>query len=242
FKTWVGAGAPEWGSAIAIPEQHRIVMQGGRAGSDAGDPTKVLRHELAHLALHESMGRLTPRWFDEGYASLAAGEWSRETTFETSMGLVWRSLPSTDQLEEGFYAGASRAEWSYAVAYRVVSELATLDSKNGLSNFFRTWKETGSREVALRRAFGMTGVQFDRHWQQRTRQRYGVLAVIANLSLIGGVFGVMLGPLFWMRRQRDRRRLEAMRAADAAQERALEESALAALLAEPKGSMDAPPL
>ncbi|HET7621085.1 MAG TPA: hypothetical protein VFK39_04190, partial [Gemmatimonadaceae bacterium] len=69
FRDWIGAGAPEWGAAVAIPSEHRIVMQGSRAGSDAGDPMRVLRHELAHLALHEYLGDLPPRWFDEGYAS-----------------------------------------------------------------------------------------------------------------------------------------------------------------------------
>ena len=86
-------------------------------------------------------------------------------------------------------------------------------------------------EIALRSAYGMTGAQFDRYWQQRTRRQYGALALVANLSLVGGIFGLLLGPLFWNRRRRDRRRLEAMRAADEAQDRALRESALAALLA-----------
>ncbi|MDQ8164030.1 MAG: hypothetical protein P3C10_15740, partial [Gemmatimonadota bacterium] len=74
FRQWVGPHAPEWGAAIAIPDEQRLVLQGSRAGSAAGDPVVVLRHELAHLALHEWLGRLPPRWFDEGYASVTAGE------------------------------------------------------------------------------------------------------------------------------------------------------------------------
>ena len=225
-------GAPEWGSAIAVPDERLIIMQGNRAGSDAGDPLVVLRHELAHLALHEIMGRLPPRWFDEGYASFTAGEWNRERSFETSIGMVWNALPSRDTLEAGFFAGSSRAEWSYAVAHRIVSELAVLDPVRGLSNFFSYWKESGSFEVALRQAYGMTGAQFDKHWQQQTRRRYGVLAIVANFTLVGGFFGLLLGPLFWMRRQRLRQKLNAMRAADAAQEEAMRQSALTALLAE----------
>ncbi len=231
FREWVGPHAPEWGAAIAILDEQRIVMQGSRAGSDAGDPRVVLRHELAHLALHEAMGPLPPRWFDEGYASVAAGEWNRESTFETSIGLVWHTLPSRTALEEGFYQGASRAEWSYAIAHRVVTELSALDPHNGMRNFFREWKASGSFEVGLRTAFGMTSAQFDRHWQSQTRQRYGALALLANLSLVAGVFGVLLGPLFVLRKRRDRRKLDAMRRADAAQEQALRESALAMLLA-----------
>ncbi len=233
FREWAGAGAPEWGAAVAIPSERRIVMQGSRAGSDAGDPPRVLRHELAHLALHEHMGTMPPRWFDEGYASYAAGEWNRESAFETSVGLIWQTLPSRDTLEAGFSAGASRAEWSYALAQRIVVEMAALDPRNGLRNFFADWKASGSMETGLRQAFGMTGVAFDRHWQAKTRQRYGALGLVTNLSMVGGLFGVLLGPVFWSRRRRDRRKLEAMRAAEAAQERVLRESALEALLAEP---------
>ena len=43
---------------------------------------------------------------------------------------------------------------------------------------------------------------------------------------------VLLGPMWWRRRKRQRLRLEAMRAADAAQEERERESALAALLGE----------
>ncbi len=223
FRQWVGPSAPEWGAAIALPDEQRIVMQGGRAGSDAGDPLVVLRHELAHLALHEAMGRLPPRWFDEGYASVAAHEWTRELSIETSNGLVWRALPTLEQLDDGFAAGASRATWSYALAYRVVEEMTALDAQNGLANFFVYWKQTGAFEPALRRAFAMTGEAFDKQWQHQTRLRFGALAVVTDLSAALGFFAVLLGPLFWMRRRRNRDRLDAMRRVDAAQERAEQE-------------------
>ena len=233
FRAWVGPNTPEWGAAIAIPDERRIVMQGSAASSDAGDPMVVLRHELAHLALHETMGRLPTRWFDEGYASVAAGEWSREVALETSLGLVWRTLPSRDSLEFGFSYGTSRAQFSYAVSQRIVAELAALDPENGLRNFFVYWKESGSFEVAVRRAYGLTSAQFDQHWQQRTLRQFGVLSVAANLSLIGGVFGLLLGPLFYMKRRRYKKRLEAMREADAVQDRERAARALEALIAAP---------
>ena len=234
FRQWIGESAPEWGAAIAFPSEQRIVMQGSRAGADAGNPLVVLRHELAHLALHETLGRLPPRWFDEGYASVAAGEWTREIALETSVAMMWRTLPSRAELEQGFQGGASQAQWSYALAHRVVAEMQSIDAKNGLRNFFARWQETRSFESALRLSYGLTGTQFDRYWQTRTRRRYGALAVVANLSLIMGVFGLLLGPLFVMRRRRDRRRLTAMLYAEAAQEAAQEdafrESALAAIM------------
>jgi hypothetical protein len=230
LRRWVGDAAPEWGAAFAIPSQRTVIVQGGRAGSDAGDPLVVLRHELAHLALHEALGPLPPRWFDEGYASFAAGEFTREQAFETSVGMVWRTLPSLEVLENGFVRGGMEAAWSYAMAHRIVSELDALGGERGLANLLQYWKETGSFEKAVRSAYGMTGEAFEKHWQARTRQRYGALSFVTNVSVAVGLFSLVLVPLFILRRQRDRRKLEAMRAADAAQEAAARESALQALL------------
>ena len=233
FRAWAGAGAPEWGAAIAVPSERRIVMQGRRAGSDAGDPLVVFRHELAHLALHEYLGDLPPRWFDEGYASYAAEEWGRDETLATNVALLVRGMPGLDSLEAGFYAGARRAEESYALAHRAVADLASLDPERGLALFFRYWRETGRFDRAVRLAYGVTQPGFEELWQQRTRRRYGVLALVGNLSIAMSVFLVAFIPLWLARRRRDRARLEAMRAADAAAERAERDSMLTALLGEP---------
>lgn len=230
LRAWVGPYAPEWGAAFAFPDQRRIVMQGRGAGSDAGDPRVVLRHELAHLALHEAMGPLPPRWFDEGYASFAAGEWTREQAFETSLGMVWRTLPTLDELERGFTGGGVEASWSYAMAHRVVSELDQLGGEAGLTNFLSYWKQTGSFEKAVRGAYGLTGEAFEKHWRAQTRSRYGALSFVTNVSVAVGLFSLVLVPLFLIRRRRDRRKLEAMRAADALAEEEARRSALQAIL------------
>jgi hypothetical protein len=230
FRDWVGAGAPEWGAAIAFPAERRIVMQGQRAPSSAGDPVQVLRHELAHLALHEAMGDLPPRWFDEGYAAFAAGEWGREEVLATSFALVLRGLPTLDSLDAAFYGGETRAGAAYALAYRAVSDLAALDPERGLALFFRYWRASGSMDRAVREAYGITLHEFEARWRARTLRRYGALAVAADLTMALALVGLLVVPLYVARRRRDRRRLAALVAADEAAERAARESALEELL------------
>lgn len=231
FEELVGPSAPEYGAAIAFPRERRIVMQGSTAGSDAGDPIRVLRHELAHLALYEALGDLPPRWFDEGYASVAAGEWGREELLATSVALIWRGVPTLDQLEASFAGGAGRAAAAYALSYRAVVELASLDEARGLGTFFRSWQETGSMELAVRSAFNETLGGFQQLWQQRTRRRYGALALFADFTLTVSVLAVVLLPLYAARRRRDRQRLASMARAEANAERQERESAIEALLA-----------
>lgn len=230
FREWVGPGAPEWGAAISFPESERIVMQGRSAGSDAGDPREVLRHELAHLALHEFLGDLPPRWFDEGYASYSAREWSREDALAANLALAIRGTPTFDELDAEFSAGSTTAQNAYALAYRAVVELVALDPAHGLSRFFEAWKREGNMDRAMRATYGETLNGFERLWRQRTRRRYGALALVSDVTVAALILVVIVIPLYLARRRRDRKRLAALLAADEVAERAARASAIEALL------------
>lgn len=230
FRRWIGPAAPEWGAAVAFPESNRIVMQGRGAGSDAGDPIEVLRHELAHLALHEALGSLPPRWFDEGYASFAANEVARDAILGANLGLLFRGMPSLDSLDAGFEGGSLRAEGTYALAYRAVAELAAGDPERGLTLFFRYWKESGRFDVAVRSAYGVTQEQFEQTWRLRTRRRYGGLALAADLSIAAAITLFIVMPFYVIRRRRDRLRMAALVRADEEAERREAASAIDALL------------
>ena len=232
FRALIGPSAPEWGAAVAFPRSQRIVMQGRFVGAEVGDPLEILRHEVAHLALHEYLGDLPPRWFDEGYASYAAGEWDREETLTTNFALVLRGVPTFEALEEGFYAGAQQATGAYALAYRAVAELAALDRERGLALFFERWRETGSMDSAMRSSYAVTFDGFEKLWQTRTRRRFGALALVTDLAIVGvGVLAVLV-PLRQAQKRRRRQRLELLRESERAAERARREQALDEILRE----------
>jgi hypothetical protein len=230
FRALIGPSAPEWGVAVAFPRSRRIIMQGRYAGAQEGNPLEILRHELAHLALHEALGNLPPRWFDEGYAAYAAGEWGREETLATNLALVLRGVPSLDSLDLGFYEGAERASGAYALAYTAVAEMASLDRERGLALFFERWREARSMDAAVRSAYGLTLSGFEMRWRTQTRRRYGALALVTDLAIVGAGVLALLLPLQQMQRRRRRQRLELMREAEAAAERARRERALEEML------------
>lgn len=232
FRDWVGAFAPEWGVAIAIPAEQRIVMQGSRAPSAAGNPAVALRHELAHLALHEQLGDLPARWFDEGYASYAAGEWARDEVLATNLGLVLHRVPSLNALDSLFTGGTGRAQQGYALAHLAVTEIAALDRQRGLTLFFGYWRETRSFDQALRRAFGITESAFEDRWKRAARRQYGGVVLLADASVSALALLLLFGPLWLSVRQRTNRRIVALRVAESAQEARDRETVLAALLAE----------
>jgi hypothetical protein len=230
FREWAGPGAPEWGAALAFPDQRRIILQGSSAGADAGNPIEVLRHELAHMALHEYLGDIAPRWFDEGYASYAAHELTTNDAFAANIALAVGGVPTLDQLEGYFAEGATTARAGYALATSAVAEMANLDPQRGLTEVFRNWKATGNLDQALRQADYTTLDGFEAAWRKRARRRFGALALMEDLTLLGVLFGVFALPLWLARRKRDRTRMAALVAADAAEDAALREQAIAELL------------
>ncbi len=230
FRDWVGPRAPEWGAALAFPDQRRIVLQGSRAGSGAGNPLEVVRHELAHLALHEYLGDIVPRWFDEGYASYAAHEENRDDAIAANLALALEGVPTFDALEREFSGGSTTAQAAYALSASAVADMAAIDPRHGLAHVLAAWRATGSLDRALRRADGTTLDGFEAEWRARTRRRYGALALMEDLTALGLVVLVFVLPLWIARRRRDRARLAAMVAADVASDRAAREGVLAELL------------
>ena len=232
FREFVGPAVPDWGAAVAFPESGRIVMQGSSASAEAGEPIETLRHELAHLALHEALGDLPPRWFDEGYASVAAHEWRRDDAIALNLGLALRGMPTLDELEQEFEGGSTSAQEAYALAYRAVMDLSEIGGPDGFRQLLASWKKTRSLELAVRQTFGITLSEFERRWRDRTRRTYGALALAEGVVVAGSVIGFLILPLYLARRRRDRRRLAALVAADAVAEATEERSGLDEMLGE----------
>ena len=111
--------APAWGAAIAEPGARTILLR-----ADQDDLPRTLRHELAHLALHEAVAVRVPLWFDEGYAAWAAGEWERFGGLELNLAVVRGAIPSLTALDGALRGSASTADAAYALAASAVTELA----------------------------------------------------------------------------------------------------------------------
>jgi hypothetical protein len=154
---------------------------------------------------------------------------------------TWRSrsgIPPLDSLDALFEGGESRAQTGYALARGAVAQIAALDPARGLSLFFQYWRETRSLDQALRRAYGLTEAGFEARWKATARRRYGALALFADVSFAALLFLAVVGPLWMVRRGRDRRRMAVLRSADELQERREREDVLQSLL---YGQTEKPP-
>jgi hypothetical protein len=123
--------APGWGAGITLPSVRTIVLR-----SDLGGLDQTLRHEVAHLALHDAVPGRVPLWFDEGYASLASGEFERLITLQLNLSVVGGRLPSLRELDGDLRGSARTADAAYGLAASAVAEIARHPAPGGLERLF----------------------------------------------------------------------------------------------------------
>jgi hypothetical protein len=186
--------APEWGAAVAIPASRTILLR-----ADIGDLYRILRHELAHLALYQALPSRVPLWFDEGYATWAAGEWERLGTLELNLAVVRGAVPDLRGLDGALRGSSTAADAAYALAASAVTELARRNPSGTLTPLLERLRRGEDFEPAVVATTGLTLAQFEIAWRRTLRQRYSLMAWV----LAGGGWGILaLAVWVFVRRRR----------------------------------------
>lgn len=210
-----GGRVPDWGAGVAIPDAGVIVLPLYASGRGRGvDLPAVLRHEWAHVGLHEHLtGRRIPRWFDEGYAQWASGGWDAMEGWRLRVAFATGRAPSLDSLELGWPRGRADAELAYGLAATVVEYLVEESGERGLEVLLARWPDLGF-ERALRQTYGVTSGQLERDWQKYVKGRYGWLLVLSHSLVFWSGLSVALLVMVMIRRRRDREAMARLRATE----------------------------
>lgn len=159
---------PDWGAGFTVPGARTIVIR-----ADGGDPRGTLRHELAHFVLHRRVSVRVPRWFDEGYAVLAAGEYGRLDALHLNLTVVSGRIPDLRGVDGALRGGtAADAETAYALAGSAVAELARRNPTRTLRPLLDRLTAGESFDSAVLATTGFTADGFDEIWHRSTRRRY----------------------------------------------------------------------
>jgi hypothetical protein len=195
---------PSWGAGFALPGSRTIVVR-----LDAGDPHRILLHELAHLALHDAIHSRVPLWFDEGYASIASGEWDRFEALQLNLTVARGSVPGFFELDRALRGNATTAEAAYSLSASAVALLARRHPDRTLEPLLRRLEAGEGFDAAVLATTGSRLTRFEEEWQKDVRHRYGLVVWAAA----GGFWFLMSAAVVWAyyyRRRRDRPRRAAL--------------------------------
>lgn len=211
-----GGAVPDWAAGIAIPDAGLVVLP-TYSWERMSPPAlyATLRHELAHVALGRWVApSRPPRWFDEGYARWAAGEWGYDAIWQLRLAFLLRRAPQLSSLSLDWPRGAGDAQVAYLLATSAVVHLARLGGDRGLEVLLDRWRRTGSFDDAVRRTLGMTPGQFEASWIDSVESRYAWAVFLTHSVVFWALASALLVALFYIRRRRDRARLERLRVTD----------------------------
>ncbi len=210
-----GLSHPEqWVAGTADPSSSRIALRAGPGLNGPRGLRSVLRHEIAHLGLGAATGGNYPRWLTEGYAQYASGEWSWEDAWHLQSAFLRRGATTLEEIDLRFRRHSTEARMGYLLSYTAVHELVALGGEAGLAAVFRRLREGSTFEEALRRTYGVTAENFEVRWKRSLVDRYGWMYLLSRAGVFWlAVTGLVLFVAF-RRANRDRTRLEELRAED----------------------------
>ena len=196
--------APGWGAAVAFPRSRTIMLR-----ADLPNPEQTLRHELAHLTLRSAVRSYLPLWFDEGYATLAAGELGGMMQLELNLAVALGRVPSLRQLDGLLRGSATDANTAYALAATAVAELMRRPAPGDLAGLLGRLEAGEPFALALEATLGLSEERFEILWRRSLRRRYGVITWLAA----GGFWTIVALSVFvvtWYKRERDQPRRAAL--------------------------------
>ncbi|MGK7312726.1 MAG: peptidase MA family metallohydrolase [Candidatus Longimicrobiales bacterium M2_2A_002] len=216
WDSLTGGAVPEWGAGIAVPDRGLIVLP--TFDWERTPPYTVyttLRHELAHVALQRYLGDArTPRWFTEGYAQWAAGEWQWESAWRLRLTFLGGNAPQLDSLTLHWPIGEMDARMAYLLSASAVAYLVERSEERGLRIFLEEWRETQDFDAAFRSVYGLTLGQFEEDWRAHVKERYGWTVLLGQSLFFWLLAALALIVLFFIRRRRDRAKLEKLKATE----------------------------
>lgn len=216
WDSLTGGAAPEWGAGVADPVAGVIVLPTfDWQRTPLRDLGRTLRHELAHVALQRHLGDTrTPRWFTEGYAQWAAGEWSTDSAWQLRLGLMSGNAPPLDSLTLDWPRSEADARLAYLLSASAVAYLVDRSGERGLRVLFRRWKDSGDFQQSFRSTYGLTMGQFEEDWREFARKRYGWGVFLGQWAFFWILAAALLVVFVVVRRRRDRERLARLRATE----------------------------
>ncbi len=189
---------PDWGAAIAIPNERLIILALNAPGIALEE---IVPHEISHVLLGvlSQQGRV-PRWFDEGLAMYLAGEWTMYNSIRLARGALGGGLIPLPQIDDVLTFHQDRAWLAYAESFAAVRWLEESIGRNQLGRLLRSL-DSMTFEEALAVNNNIRTSTFEEDWLARARRRYALVGLADDVwiwsIIIPGLFFLALVTRRW---------------------------------------------
>ena len=179
---------PGWGAGVALPGGRVIVLR-----ADLPDVTTTLRHELAHLVLHQAVRTRVPLWFDAGYATVASGGWDLSERLALHLSVALGGVPELRDIDAALRGSEPAADRAYGLAAAAVLGLARRIPGGDLGPLLTQLSAGQPFDSAVHLVTGRTLSQFEYEWRHDTRRQFGGATWLAGVGLwLLLTFGVVM--------------------------------------------------
>lgn len=195
-----GASPPHWAAGVAYPEQNILLLDARVLRRD--DARQVLVHELAHLALGRTGSGRWPRWFQEGFAMMVAGEWSMSRYTAMYRATVGESAIALSALEGHFPERHAEVEIAYAESLSFVSHLVERHGEARFRSLIAGVAGGAQFAASFQSVYRVHLSEEEEAWRKSLSSRYTWVPVLTAT----GTLWILITALFLIAYARARRR------------------------------------
>lgn len=204
-------GGPSWAAALAVPDQHLILI---RSPKQLGDPytfRPLLVHEMTHLYLASAMrGVRPPLWLEEGLAMYAAGEGSWSKAAVMTRAVATGKLLPLGSISRSFPSEAGLAELAYAESYYLVGFLLNQGGPQALAELVKGLASGLGVSASLKRATGRGLFATEQAFFSHLETRFSWMGWLVDPAVVWAVVGLLAAVGLVVRRRAQRRRKRRM--------------------------------
>ena len=208
FDSLAGPTIPDWGAAVAIPGQARIVIKSPMILPGDKSLGELVAHEFSHIALAHAMRyRPAPRWLDEGLAMYASAEWGWEDNLAMGWAVIAGNIMPLSEIEKLNRFQGDQAEVAYSQAYLAFTYFLDTYGRSGLAILLDALGSGHDLEYAFVAATGSTAQTFEREFSEFVHGRYNLITLIMGSNVLWVLLALIFILGFILNRLRRRRRL-----------------------------------
>lgn len=208
FDSLAGPSIPDWGAAVAIPGEYRIVIKSPLILPGEKSLGELVAHEFSHIALARAMHyRPAPRWLDEGLAMYASAEWGWEDNLAMGWAVISGNIIPLSEIEKLNRFQGDQAEVAYSQSYLAFTYFLDTYGRSGLAILLDELGSGHDLDYAFVAATGSTAGTFEREFSAFVHGRYNVITLIFSSDILWVLLALMIVVGFILNRLRRRKRL-----------------------------------